>query len=201
MKGTEFLFEANEIFNIEYGRAIKIASGLRKAGLYPDSRTNAIQSNVTCVQGAHIIRALALNLNPFSHDFIFSINEYKLLFSENSHCITDLAEALSEGGVLLPSKKGINILHHISFSLDRPRVIMSFACDPDFDAENEDYEPKIITCERVYGEGEVRSAERWSIVKKSALMFLSIVLTDSNHIGPDLNKAQEFCSHISTLTA
>lgn len=196
MRANDFLFQVNEFFKIEFQRAQKIASGLRSEGLYPDARTNGIESHVTGRQAAHLLRALSLNLNPFAVDFKKSIDEFRKLIShEGKYFIDDLAEILYQDGAILPNKKGVNLVHHISFSLDRCRAVIVFEGIQDETEESE--EPKIFQSEIIYGDGEVLPAERWCIIKRKALWAIGFALTESNHLGNDLNAVKEFHNHLN----
>lgn len=198
MKANELLFEANRFFGIEFQRVQKIASGLRSAGLFPDSRKNDLESNVTCIQAAHLLRAQSLNLNPFASDFTEKINEYKELISQDgNYFIDDFAEIIFHDGAILPRKMGANLLHHISFSLDRPRVVIVFEGTEDRDLDSE--EPKKIEGSIIYGIGEVMPFERWAIVKRSALWKISNQLTDSNEFGSDFEAAEQFQKHLISI--
>jgi hypothetical protein len=186
MKGIEFISEANEIFQLEYGRVIKQATGLRKLDLYPDGRDQ--KSEVSTTNAGHLVRVLALNLNPFAEDFLKQIEEHKQLVSEDgSSFITDLSAMLEHGGIL-PSKNGLQAVQRISFSLDRPFVAVTFE---DTDAEPEDLVSekglhvhynhksglKTYRSEKTYGPGPAKSFERFAVLKRSSIQQLASALS------------------------
>jgi len=191
MKSSDLIYQAFTLIPVEWGRLQKQAVGLRKAGLFPDGRAGDELAHVTCVQAGHLIRIMAVNANPFADDFPQIIDDHrKLVSKDNSFFILDFAEILYNS--CLPSQKGI--VHHISFSLDRPRVVIVFEeMESGIDSE----EGKRIQFEKVYGDGEIRPSERWCIIKQKALMDLSMWLTDSNHVGDDNDKALKFYQHIN----
>jgi hypothetical protein len=194
MKASDFTNAAFEIFPIQYGRLQKQMVGLRKKGLYPDGREAGEKAHVAATQAAHLVRVASLNLNPFSEEFDKEIDDYKKLISgEGDYFVLDLAEILINGGLFLPSKKDTYV-HHISFSLDRPRVVIVFETSPDSESEQA---PKIYQSEKIYGEGEILRTERWCIIKRSALVDLSLQLTDAGQ--GDFEEWKTISEHITTL--
>lgn len=193
MTASDFLYQAQQLIYVEWARLQKLAVGLRKMSMYPDGRERGEQAHVKTSQAAHMIRLMSINANPFADDFIQKIQEHERLISKEGDFFTiDFSEILYHG--CLKSQRGL--VHHISFSLDRPRVVIVFE---DRTEETETEEGHIIQFEKVYGEGEIRPFERWGIIKQKAILNLSMWLTDSNHIGDDNDKALKFYQHINEL--
>jgi hypothetical protein len=186
MKAVPFLAEVRKVIPIEFHRLQRQAVGLRTLKLFPDGRDH--KTDITHINSAHLIRVMVLDLNPFADDFLEKLNEHtQLMDTEANRFINDFAEIL-ENGFFLPSKEGIQSIQRISFSLDRPFVSVTFETD-EFEAENISKESgfhinyslkskrKTYRTERVYGSpnNEVRSLERFAILKRRALMDLSLI--------------------------
>lgn len=179
MKSQAFLMKANEFFGVPFDRLQKLATVLRKQGLYPDGRR---ENDVTLEECAHLIYLLAISPNPFTNEAESVAADYKKLVSQSGNFfIHDLAEILSEGGALLPSKKGVNWVHHISISIDRPFALIAFQKTDIIESEipGEEDTTYTITGERVYGENTPKAHERFAILKKSMIWNLGMLLQES----------------------
>jgi hypothetical protein len=223
MRGRDFLNEAGKLFGTEFHRGVKIASGLRQLGLYPDSRTREVEGHVKLTQAAHLCTHLAINSNPNHEDFNIQIAEYMTLRSEESGAsfIDDFADILENGGMILSSKPGINLVQRISFSLDRPFVVIVFEAGAEKDDDGhfgENFASQIseekrvtiskefggenwgLQTESVYGVGGPRSFERFSHLKRKALWEIAEKLsrTGFDRVGDDQSIAEQISTYISS---
>ncbi len=178
MKSVGFLSEVNRIFGIEHLRLQKIAIGLRKLGVFPDGRKPGTESHVTATQAAHLIRAMALNLNPSAENFHARLAEHAELIDEDGNSlIKELARLISNNGERL----FIDGVTRISFSLDRNLVTIVFKNPEHQQLLNESSIRTLVLKEneRVYGPGGAHQFERFAILKKSALMKLANILQET----------------------
>jgi hypothetical protein len=185
MTGIEFLSEAQAVIPIEYVRNQKQATGLRSLGLFPDGRTG---EPLTFQQIAHMVRVMVLDLNPFNEHFISRIEEYKRLYSEGGQNFIDDFSTILEHGGILPDKTGMQAVQRISFSLDRPHVVIVFE-DTEGEADelvretglhlHYSLKNKLFTyrSEKNYGSEEAQSFERFAVLKRSAIQKLSLAFS------------------------
>jgi hypothetical protein len=190
MKANGFLIKANQYFGVETGRLIKLASGLRRHNLFPDTREKGPTAHVKPIHAAHAVRIMALSPNPFADDFDTRILEcWKLSDERGRSFIDELAELLSNNGENLY----ISGLVRVSFSLDRPSVVLVYR-DPVL--HQEVVQAGISTLalrenDRVFGERPSLKAERFCIVKASALkeiaqMIGTNALTERDQVQREL---------------
>ena len=181
MKSNDFALTLNQkFFGIEFNRFVKIVTWLRHheycgQRLYPDARKNA--SDVTPAQVAHLIRALALNFNPFNSDINRQIVQGHCLRNETGDYYTDAVVRLLENGGALISETG---LQRISYSQDRDSIV--FVYRKPFFHEALQLHPEVtnfVAAENdvVYGDQGALASERFSMVKVSALKEIASMLS------------------------
>lgn len=182
MKSNDFAIKVNaQIFGIEFNRFTKIVTALRGHSvdgkpLFPDARQNS--SEVTGYQCAHLLRALALNLNPFSNDIHGSIaRAHTLRDSKGEYYVDTLESFLSNGGIKIKEHG----LQRISFSQDRDSIAFIYR-EPLFHEalSYSDVSHYVVKeHDQIFGEGGPMKFERYSIIKQSALMQVAEMLLHS----------------------
>jgi hypothetical protein len=125
MTGIQFLSEVHKVFSGDYHRLVKMATALRKLGLFPEGR----KQDVTVEEAAHLIRAAAINVNPYNEeDFNKVIKYHEHLKNGGRDFIPSFAELLCDSSDHLypvqisggESQGLTECVHRVSFSLDRP---------------------------------------------------------------------------------
>lgn len=186
MKSNDIATKINqEIFGIETHRFRKIVTGLRGheycgKALYPDSRVKS--ADVTPDQVAHLLRVLALNLNPVGSDFHRQIAiAHSLRDQAGVYLIDTIAEYLSNPDLI--TERG---LMRISFSQDRDTVVFCFRSPLYQEALKYAKLTRFVVREhdQVFGQRGPLAFERFSIVKQSALLKVAGLLAKEVDIKP-----------------
>jgi hypothetical protein len=162
--------------------------------LYPDTREAGITQHVTAVQAAHLIRVLAVNVNPVGDAYEDKLLRYvDLRAKDGSSFIQELATLLKDAGLQL-YVQGVS---RISLSLDRNFATIIYE-DPTAKhllKESDVTTFRVREHEKIFGDSGIKKFERFAILKRSALQELATAINNTGSVPQE--QAELILTHVN----